>query len=321
MGKQHYIMTQRGCPYSCSFCIVSWYQEQWGKKESLRRRKVDLVIEELVEAKRKRDVTGVMFYDDVFTVNPRWLREFAPKYKREVGLPFWCYTYPRTTRKEDVALLRDAGCASMTMGIQSGSGDVLREYNRPVDREIALQAARTIVEAGIIGFFDLMTQSEYETHASCRETFEFLLELPVEMRTAGLYPMTLFPGYGYTEKVRTQRRGLQLTDADYAYYHRLYLLTRTRVPMWLKRALGRSRVVRRFPKLIDPLLPAKLPFFYLDNGAIDLQRKVVEMTDVRGERFREHLETGLRARVGSVAGARPATTTPAALGAAVGASD
>ena len=51
-----------------------------------------------------------MFYDDVFTVNPRWLREFAPRYKAEVGLPFWCYTYPRTTRKEDICCSRMPGC-------------------------------------------------------------------------------------------------------------------------------------------------------------------------------------------------------------------
>jgi len=32
------IMTQRGCPFSCSFCIESVYQDMFGKKNSLRRR-------------------------------------------------------------------------------------------------------------------------------------------------------------------------------------------------------------------------------------------------------------------------------------------
>ena len=74
-------MTQRGCPFSCSFCIESVYQDMFGKKNSLRRRSVDVVIEELVAAKQKLGIRQVMFYDDVFTVNPRWLREFAPRYK------------------------------------------------------------------------------------------------------------------------------------------------------------------------------------------------------------------------------------------------
>ena len=33
LGRQYHIMTQRGCPYSCSFCIESWYQDQHGKKD------------------------------------------------------------------------------------------------------------------------------------------------------------------------------------------------------------------------------------------------------------------------------------------------
>ena len=47
-AQQYPIMTQRGCPFSCSFCIESVYQDMFGKKNSLRRRSVDVVIEELV---------------------------------------------------------------------------------------------------------------------------------------------------------------------------------------------------------------------------------------------------------------------------------
>jgi radical SAM superfamily enzyme YgiQ (UPF0313 family) len=282
MGRQYHMMTQRGCPYSCSFCVESWYQDQHGKSASLRRMSVDRTLEELRVAKEKYRPLGVMFYDDVFTVNPRWLREFAPRYKAEIGLPFWCYTYPRSTRKEDIELLRDAGCVSMTMGVQSGSQSVLREYNRPVDNDISVRAAQIIIDAGIRGFFDLMTMSEYETEETCRETFEFLMRLPTAMQTVGLYPMTLFPNYGYTAKVKERNLKPQLSAAQYEYWHKLYLLTRTQLPRRLVNALGRSRVVRRFPKLLDPLLPDKLPFFWLDNGAIDLESGTVKLIDASG---------------------------------------
>src|SRR5262249_10273900 len=188
--------------------------------------------------------------DDVFTVNPRWLREFAPRYKREIGLPFWCYTYPRSTRKEDIALLRDAGCVSMTMGVQSGSEAVLGEYNRPVDGDLSVRAAQIIVDAGIKGLFDLMTMSEYETEETCRDTFEFLLRFPKEMKTVGFYPMHLFPNYSYTQKVRSNHLKPKLTAEEYEYWHKLYFLTRTDLPRAVVKALGRSRLVRRFPRLL-----------------------------------------------------------------------
>jgi radical SAM superfamily enzyme YgiQ (UPF0313 family) len=283
MGRQYHIMTQRGCPYSCSFCVESWYQDQHGKSASLRRMSVDRTIEELRVAKERYQPQGVMFYDDVFTVNPRWIREFAPRYKAEIGLPFWCYTYPRSTRKEDVELLRDAGCVSMTMGVQSGSQRVLEAYNRPVDGDISVRAARIIIDAGLQGFFDLMTMSEHETDETCRETFEFLLDFPREMRTVGLYPMTLFPNYGYTQNVREKGLRCALPPERYAYWHKLYLLTRTTLPRWIVERASRSRTVRRFPRLLDPFLADALPFFWLDNGALDLERGTVRLSDDSGQ--------------------------------------
>ena len=88
LGKQYIIVTTRGCPFSCSFCIESLYQDMLGKKNHLRRRSVDVVIRELLEARQRLDFNSVMFYEDVFTPHPRWLKEFARRYKAEVGLPF-----------------------------------------------------------------------------------------------------------------------------------------------------------------------------------------------------------------------------------------
>ncbi len=264
IGVEYPIMTQRGCPFSCSFCVESVYQDMFGKKNSLRRRSVDVVIEELVQAKRKFNIPHVMFWDDVFTVNPRWLREFAPRYKKEVGLPFWCYTYPTTTRKEDVLLLKDAGLRSMTMGIQSGSETILaRDFNRPVSHRKAIEAARTIIDCGVEVYFDLITRVHFEREEDCRQTFEFLCDLPQEVKSIGFGEMVNFPNYGYTDRVNAEGRTHALGDRDYDYYHKLYLLTRTRLPRRVVRAVGRSRLARRFPSLIDPLLPDKLPAFFV----------------------------------------------------------
>jgi radical SAM superfamily enzyme YgiQ (UPF0313 family) len=268
LGRQYPIMTQRGCPYSCSFCIESVYQEKYG--HSVRRRSVDVVLEELRRAKAQHHIEAVMFYDDVFTTHPKWLREFAPRYKAEIGLPFWCYTYPRTTRQEDILMLKDAGLTAITIGIQSGSNTVLKDYNRPIPAEMSIEAAQILVDCGVEAFFDLITQSASETEETCRETFEFLLEFPREMKTVGFYPMVKFPTYGYTNKVEEQRVQLRLDEADYDYWHKMYLLTRTELPRDEIRALAAKPDVRRNPSLVDHLLPDTLPFFYLDHYAIDL---------------------------------------------------
>lgn len=273
-GQQYQIMTTRGCPYSCSFCIESWSQEKFGKQGSLRRRSVDLVIEELVEAKRKYEIQAVLFFDAVFTTHPAWLKEFAEKYKEKVGIPFWCWTYPRSTRKRDLERLKDAGLQAVTMGIQSGSETILGEYNRPIPTDLAVEAAKTVVETGVKGYFELITRSEYDTEETMRETFEFLLEFPIEMQTFGFYPMIKFPTYGYTEKVQNEERTLALSDDDYYYYHKIYLLTRTSLPRRLVRFLGNLKLIRKFPSLLDPLLPERLPLFQMPNGVLGEMQRV-----------------------------------------------
>lgn len=261
---EYALMTQRGCPFSCSFCIESKYQQMFGKKNSLRRRSPELVIEELLWAKEHLDIQSVWFWDDVFTINPSWHREFLPLYKEKIGIPFWCYTYPTTHNPELLKALKDAGCNSITMGVQSGSPRVLSEYfNRPTKPERVIAAAQEILDAGIAGKFDLITKNEVETEADLRQTFEFLLRFPKEMKTFGFMEMMSFPTYGYTQTVANisasgkQLPNASLSDDDYAYYHKLFALTRTDMPEKELRALADDPKTREKHQILDEYLDGR----------------------------------------------------------------
>ena len=271
LGHQYVIMTTRGCPFSCSFCIESVYQEMFGKKGHLRRRSVDLVMEELTQAKRRYGIRSVFFFDDVFTTHPRWLKEFCERYPNEIALPFWCYTYPTTTKRDEIRMLKRAGCMQMTMGIQSGSESLLSGgLNRPVPKEKAIEAAQVMIEEGVDCYFDLITKIQIEKEEDARATFDFLCDLPVEMKTIGFGHMTMFPGYGYTAQVEEGGHHLSMTDKEYAYYHKLYLLTRTHLPRPVIRTIGKLPLFRRFPRLIDPLLPKTLDWGMLLDDEADI---------------------------------------------------
>mgnify|MGYP003672305027 CR=1 FL=1 len=250
------IMTQRGCPFSCHFCIESKYQDMFGRKNSLRRKSVDSIIKELLWAKDTLNIKKVMFYDDVFTVHPRWLEEFLPRYKAEIGLPFWCYSYPTTHDRPLLDKLKDAGCVAITMGVQSGSERVLKEhFNRPTKTDRVVEAAEEIVAAGITGFYDLITRVDFETVDDLEETFEFLLRFPLQMNTFMLPNMTSYPTYEYSENViAAQSKGIlnRPTDEDYDFYHHLYLLSRSTLPV------DKIRKIRNDPKYREnPSLMAK----------------------------------------------------------------
>lgn len=95
------------------------------------------------------------------------------------------------------------------------------------------------------------------------------------MQCVGFGAMVSFPKFGYTEHVAQRNAKLTVSDADYDYYHKLYYLTRTPLPRWLVRRLGKSRILRRWPSLIDPLLPKKLRFFFLGDPK-DLSAEVLD---------------------------------------------
>lgn len=262
------IMTQRGCPFSCSFCVESRYQEMFGKKGSLRRRSPEIVIEELVAAKEKFDLQSIWFWDDVFTVNPRWLRKFLPMYKEQVGIPFWCYTYPTTHDLQLMKDLKEAGCTAITMGIQSGSERILRDvYNRPTPLDRVIEASQEIVDSGLVGYFDLISKSVFETEDDLRATYEFLVDLPQEMNYAGIAEMKSYPTYSYTnQEVAAQSDDNIVTtistvsDELYDYYHNLYWVARNPfIDKDEKLRIGREPAFRDNPELL-----AKYFYSHLD---------------------------------------------------------
>jgi anaerobic magnesium-protoporphyrin IX monomethyl ester cyclase len=277
-GGDYQIMTQRGCPFSCSFCVESRYQEMFGKKNSLRRRSADLVIEELVNAKELFNPKVLWFWDDVFTVNPRWLKEFLPKYKEKVGIPFWCYTYPTTHNLELLKDLKAAGCNCISMGIQSGSERILKDvYNRPTPLDRVIEASQEIVDAGLHGYFDLISKSSFETEADLRSTFEFLIDLPMEMNYGGIGEMKSYPTYSYTAKEEAAKEGniitaLSTVDArTYDYYHNLYWVARNPfIDRQEKLEIGNEPIFRKQPELLEQ-------FFY---GVRSVHQAILQMRHV-----------------------------------------
>ncbi|MFQ5801486.1 MAG: hypothetical protein ACE5JQ_01150, partial [Candidatus Methylomirabilales bacterium] len=71
--------------------------------QSVRYRSVDSTIEEIkttVERYRLSPASILLFSDDLFTLNKKWLYEFLPKYEREIGLPFMCNTRSNIASEE-----------------------------------------------------------------------------------------------------------------------------------------------------------------------------------------------------------------------------
>jgi len=147
----YFITSSRGCPYSCTFCCnhilrkISCKNGKW-----VRRRSVNNIIKELKLAKQRYNIPLVFFLDDVFTMDEKWLNEFAKNYKQEVNLPFKCITHPQSISPQVINYLKHAGCIDILLGLQSANQEIRRKVlNRRETNEQISRACELIRQAEI----------------------------------------------------------------------------------------------------------------------------------------------------------------------------
>ena len=93
------IETIRGCPFSCKFCNSPDQMKLYKNQGSnfYRKKRMDLVYEELKHFKEVHNVEYNYFWADTFLgMNKAEFEAFCEMYK-EIKLPFWMQTRPETT--------------------------------------------------------------------------------------------------------------------------------------------------------------------------------------------------------------------------------
>ena len=119
----YHFLTSRGCSYSCAFCYNDAFRSmQEPGLNYVRRRSVDNAIQELAYCKRRYRFSSVVFLDDDFGLAEKdWLYPFLDRYKKEIGLGFFCETRADLLNEEFVRKLKDSGCHWVEVGVESGN--------------------------------------------------------------------------------------------------------------------------------------------------------------------------------------------------------
>jgi anaerobic magnesium-protoporphyrin IX monomethyl ester cyclase len=197
LGCEYMTTISRGCPYNCTFCFYNAVHDIVGNRK-VRLRTPQHVVDELVEAKKLYpQMESVLFHDDIFPVRVRWLEEFAPLYKAQVGLPFACITYPLLVTEYMADLLADAGCVSVIMGVQSLSeesrANTMARYEKNVD---IFNAIRRLRDRGIFVTCDHILGTPGETLKDQDDALLFYSD--ADPSVVKPLPLTYLPKTGMT---------------------------------------------------------------------------------------------------------------------------
>ncbi len=255
------IVTSRGCPFRCNFCVVpNLPQRRW------RARSVENVVREMEWWNRELGFSSFVFVDDNLTVDPGRLREFCALLL-EKGAPFrwWCMSRADTlVRHEDlVDLMAGAGCVTVFLGLESGSDRVLAEYGKRERVETGREAVRLLESRGIEAHASFILGSPGETREDVEATIEYALDLdPAVVQFSILTP---YPGTPLFERLkgRLVTRDWDLFDAAHAVYRhdrmepseleRLLVKAYRRFygrPGRIRRSLGERGAIRRAFRVI-----------------------------------------------------------------------
>lgn len=176
-----HMATQRGCPFPCTYCAARNYNELYRDVGRYgRRRSHGNVLAELEALRESRDACYVIFLDDTFTIDRRWVEEMCRLYGERCALPFSIHARVETVDGALLETLAAAGCRHITYGVESGSERVRREImQRPVtDKRFREVFART-AELGILVTANYMLGLPGETRDDLEMTCALAEELPV----------------------------------------------------------------------------------------------------------------------------------------------
>lgn len=194
-----FVFTERGCPYSCSFCIHSVINKMENTYRRIRRRSVENVIDEMAQRVKENGMKHLVIHDEIFAIQKKWVMDFAAEYKKRLkplGVTFTGYVHPLTSDLDMVEALFEAGMTNTGIGLQTGSERTSKEvYDRPLHRDKVLLMSEYLAKFPFENVsIDVLSDSRYETDDDRFQTLELLLDMtpPFQVETYGIvtYPIT-----------------------------------------------------------------------------------------------------------------------------------
>ena len=107
----------RGCPYSCTFCTTNDFFRRRYRMKCKER-----ITEEIQRAREHPHIVRVDFVHDMFTANPRLVRDICNHLIADGVIMTWgCSTRTDSVSSDLLELMVRAGCDDIFFGLETGS--------------------------------------------------------------------------------------------------------------------------------------------------------------------------------------------------------
>jgi radical SAM superfamily enzyme YgiQ (UPF0313 family) len=189
-GPFTFIVTSRGCPAGCTYCIkhVSY-------QYSVRLRSPENIMEELWILKNL-GINNVHMYADLFTVNRDQVMGLCElMIKENINMRWTCNSRVDYVDEEMLKMMGKAGNWLISWGIESGNEQILKHARKGAYPDKAERALTWARQAGIKNWGYFIIGLPGETEETIRDTIDFSKKLPLDIalfHVAAPYPGTPF---------------------------------------------------------------------------------------------------------------------------------
>ncbi len=206
-----FLLTSRGCPVNCTFCSASRMFPG-----GVRLRGMESVQAEVETILSRKNIKALKIFDSTFTANRAHVEAFCAMI-RPYGLFWECEVRADTVDRDLLALMHDAGCRYIDLGLESSVDRVISSVAKKItvaQADRVLSWARELsIETKLFMIFGHLG----ETYAECREDVGYVRrhrkEITIFANTIGI---RVYPGTSLEKKARSL--GIIPKESSWATY-------------------------------------------------------------------------------------------------------
>ena len=213
-SKKYILMTLRGCPFNCVFCMNP-------NGRVARTRSIGSVIEELKIIAENYAPEEIMFGDELFSVDMDRTKSLLTemiKHGLHKKLRWWIQTHVRFVDNELCRLMKEAGCIRMGLGIETGDEESLRTLGKGTNLDMIMKARLAAKEAHLpIETYFIIGQPN-ETIESMKKSIDLAVKMNPDLPIFGI--MSPFPGTEIARLAAKGEGGYRLVTTDWNEYNK-----------------------------------------------------------------------------------------------------
>lgn len=211
------IITSRGCPNQCIFCLG---RRMVGRKP--RFRSPQQVVDE-IEQILDYGIDRINIADDLFTANKKRVKALCNEIiQRRVKFGWSAFARVNTVDPATLEIMKAAGCDTISFGIESGNPEMLKRIKKGITLDQVRNAVNWSKQIGMRTHASFMVGLPGESHDTLEETERLARSLDIEY---GYHFLSPFPGTTVREEI--DRYDLQILTDNWDYYDANQAIVRT----------------------------------------------------------------------------------------------